>query len=577
MAMAADARVEREAKALQKKAIEEDNLNVNYAAAIKKLLTAVSRCGGDRCSAPLRASLLRDLGAMELLAGSVEAGKGHFAQALRLDPSLDLDPAYKNPMLEGVWNEVKSKGDGAQRPAAAAPPSSAGDFTHAPPTEGQVRTPLAIYAEYAGSEQIARVIVRYKGAGAHDWKTIDLKKTGDGYGALIPCKDVTLGSISYYLQGFDDQNQPVAMAGSRTAPFAVDIKSEISGAQPSLPGRSPPAQCGGSGEASSTEAECPPGFPGCKEPKKDVGDDCDRDEQCTSGSCAAGKCVERQKKEGGEACASNDDCKSGACSEGKCSAKKGGGEYCENDSECTSGSCDDSKCAAVEGPVFHRFWLGASVQADLYILPGASNVCLLNMMGTKVVNTAGYSCVDPNTNQNFPGSNASANASIRQGELDSVGSGIGFANIRALATFDYALTTNMLLGFRAGYIARTDPALGRPGPAFPPLHLELRFTYLFGSDALTARTISPMVFGAAGLGEFDAFVPIYVVTNGTTQQPENAWLVAGPAFVAAGGGIRWKLGSSLALNVAAKLELGLGGAAGSLIGIAPELGLQYGF
>ena len=48
-ARAADARVEKEAKALQKKAIEEDNLNVNYAAAVKKLnFRAVSDIVGAR-------------------------------------------------------------------------------------------------------------------------------------------------------------------------------------------------------------------------------------------------------------------------------------------------------------------------------------------------------------------------------------------------------------------------------------------------------------------------------------------------------------------------------------------------
>ncbi|MCL2448350.1 MAG: hypothetical protein FWD17_05335, partial [Polyangiaceae bacterium] len=85
---AADPRAERDAKALQKKAIEEDSLNVNYPAAVKKLQTAVSRCGGDKCAAALKASLFRDLGAMQLLAGNVDAGKQSFAQAIRLDATL---------------------------------------------------------------------------------------------------------------------------------------------------------------------------------------------------------------------------------------------------------------------------------------------------------------------------------------------------------------------------------------------------------------------------------------------------------------------------------------------------------
>src|SRR5689334_9793479 len=70
-AFAADPKVEKEAQALQKKAIEEDSLNVAYPAAIKKLQTAITKCGTDKCNSTLKAQLHRDLGAMQILSGSV--------------------------------------------------------------------------------------------------------------------------------------------------------------------------------------------------------------------------------------------------------------------------------------------------------------------------------------------------------------------------------------------------------------------------------------------------------------------------------------------------------------------------
>ena len=42
--------------------------------------------------------------------------------------------------------------------------------------------------------------------------------------------------------------------------------------------------------------------------------------------------------------------------------------------------------------------------------------------------------------------------------------GLKLGNVRLLASLDYALTKNVMLGLRAGYVLRTDPA----SPAFPP-------------------------------------------------------------------------------------------------------------
>ena len=84
-ALAADPKIEKEAQALQKKAIEEDNLNVNYPGAIKKLQSAIAKCDGDKCNSALKAALLRDLGAMQVLNGSVDEGKASFGQAIGLD------------------------------------------------------------------------------------------------------------------------------------------------------------------------------------------------------------------------------------------------------------------------------------------------------------------------------------------------------------------------------------------------------------------------------------------------------------------------------------------------------------
>ena len=150
-------------------------------------------------------------------------------------------------------------------------------------------------------------------------------------------------------------------------------------------------------------------------------------------------------------------------------------------------------------------------------------------------------------------------------------------NIRLFLSVDYALGKNVLVGLRAGYVLSTAPT----GSAFAPLHLEARLTYLFGKDAVSKKGVSPLVFAGVGAGEFDAFVPVTVVitnaANKVLSGTENAWLTAGPAFFSVGGGFRALFSPKVAMTAALKFEGAFGGTAGFLPGIAPELGLQYGF
>jgi hypothetical protein len=588
-AFGADSVVEKQAQALEKKAIEEDSLNVNYAEAIKKLATAIGKCGADKCNASLKGALYRDLGAMLILSGSVDGGRTAFARALGFDSSLDLDPSYKNPMLDRLWNDARKKplpAGGAPSGAgvdasdstemSGGPPS--GDFSHVPAAAQLVRTPLPIYVEYLGTEKLLRIVAKYRGAGMTDWKPLELRKVGAGYGGAVPCADVAEGKLQYYVQGYGTSDDAIAASGTRGRPYTVPIKTELLGPAPSLPGQDAPKQC-----ALSTEGgDCPPDFPGCRAPRKATGEDCARNGDCESGSCAGDKCA--GKKQDGEDCEKDVECVSGSCVGSRCSAsKKQNDAACETDDQCSSGTCNNGACVASEprassSSKARKIWIGIAGSFDLLAMPGAENVCVHTSDGTATVNTAGYQCVDPSTGANFPGTNGIVNGNIRRGSAanagDAVASGVSAGNLRLFLSFDYAFGMNVLLGARAGYVLFTDPA-SSPGPAFGPIHVEARATFLLGRDAL-ASAFSPMLLVAVGAGEFDAFVPVSLqMTTGETKN-ENAWLTAGPMFGAVGAGARFLLGPTLAGTVAVKGEGAFGGAAGFLFGIAPEVGMQIG-
>ena len=81
-------------------------------------------------------------------------------------------------------------------------------------------------------------------------------------------------------------------------------------------------------------------------------------------------------------------------------------------------------------------------------------------------------------------------------------------NVRILASFDYALNPNFLIGARAGVAL-----MGYPGSElskFPPLHLEARGTLVIGKDALITKGIDPVVFVGGGVSQFSTSVPVTV-------------------------------------------------------------------
>jgi hypothetical protein len=264
------------------------------------------------------------------------------------------------------------------------------------------------------------------------------------------------------------------------------------------------------------------------------------------------------------------------------------GARCKSDTECASGACDSDRCSEK----LRRIWVGLSLQLDLFAMPSSLNACMVPPAPNVSPNldtpnakpgTAGYTCLDPNSSRPFPQFGSVRNSQILPSGFDRVSGGYSFGNLRIVASMDYAVDANLLLGGRAGYVLFTDPATVGPGAAFAPIHLEARVTYLFGRRPLIAHAVAPMVFGAAGLGEFDAFVPLTVEANvpmGATtarqRATENAWLTTGPVFLAAGAGGWFPLGNRMAASLAIKIEVAFGGTAGALLGLAPEFGLQYG-
>jgi hypothetical protein len=517
-AIAEDPRIEAAAKDALKRA------RVDYAAkaydrAIGRLRRADHACVADRCTPSTRAALLRDMGTVLFRMGELDAPEKLFKEALALEPTIELNPAYDAPDLRGAWAEAREQ---AGVPTQQQQP--AGDFVHTPAREQQVNTPLPVYVEFAGGPP-ATVVVKYMGATMNAFKRLKLNRLGNGWGGLIPCADVTPGVMRYFVQGFDASGDPILNSGDPKHPYTVLIRESLTGPGPSLPGESPPAQC--------AEVVCGPDEPNCgaagEKPKLSNGEACEKDDECVSSTCEHGSCA-AEAKESGE------------------------GRYA-------------------------RIWVGVSASFDFVSLPDSNDACKLDGKAAPT-NSQGYYCTNPDGTDFPTRASPAENNTLTTGNAGQVSGGPTAGNIRVMASVDYALSTNFLLGGRIGFVLDEYPGQAASHDSkvlSVPLHLEARATYLFGDNPLGTLGFAPMVYAAAGIAEFDADTTVVVAqTKIAGQSPKQAWLFSGPGFVALGGGVRYAFSQRIGFLAAIKAT-GAFGSSGFLPIIGPEFGLQFGF
>jgi len=506
-ARAADRRAEAAAKSALKKA-ENDYLSTDYAAAASRLKKAARTCGRSRCTAATRAAVLRDLGTMQFRNGDIGAARASWGEALKLAPAIDLNPDYDAPDLRSAWEQAKGGSAPAQQPT--------GDFTHTPAAEQKVDTPLPVYVEYPGSTTLSRVIVKYKGASMSDWKRLELKQMGTGWGGVIPCGDVNKGTMHYWVQGFDQNGDPVAGSGDPRHPYMVPIKDAISGEAPHLPGKGAPKSCSGGGGG---DDDCPPGLPGCAEGGSEDNGNKGEEESSESGA------------EGGE---------------------------------------ED----------YARYWFGVSGSVDFLSLPAGNDLCKLTPSAAPANSANYYCTNPDGTDFPSRASPDQNNHLSIQGQAGHVDGGIQPGDVRVMLAFDYALNPSLLVGARVGYVLNgyTGNAAVHDGRAFgPKLHLEARATYLFGNEPLKHVGFAPMVFGGLGVSEFDGHsLSVVTLDNVAGQQPVNVWLTDGPFFIVGGGGVRYQFSPRAAFTAAARFNAVMGGN-GFMMTYGPEIGVLYGF
>lgn len=524
---------ERAAQRLYDVAMNEDFLNTDFAKAEKKLKDALAGCGDDGCSPEMVGKLHVGIGTLYALGlKSVPDAKAEFGAALKAYPKATLDPMVTTAELATLFEEAKELGNPVVPPdTPAAPPQAAApaqpttpaiDTQQRPFAEAPVSTPLPIYVEPSEEVPLSRVTLRYKPFGATQYKSMDLKRIGQGYGGEIPCEDVSIaGELRYFFAFTGADGAPAGGLGSPKDPFRVALKSGFRGDAPALPGKTPPEAC-------REKVDCPPGFPGCP---------------------ADASLASRGNKVGGAACERESECREGlACV----------------DSTCVEDKSRASGTGARQSPRKMNL-MTADAELDLLFVNGTTSACTSTVASPRACFLAG-------TSHQFFGT------PVSHAGTNSILGGFAYADTRILLGYarqiveNLGLTLGLSVGFAVGGSPSPDnkpPAFAnraiQPANGFVPFHAEARASYFLLGTTLEKATASPYVFLSGGVSEISAGVPVAlcaasggasaskVCPAGSVPQSVDAYQISGLNFVGVGAGTTF--GFSQSFGVRAELKV----------------------
>jgi hypothetical protein len=516
----------RDAAATQK---IEEAINKYYLATefdkAEALLKGTLEACEDRCSGGVKGrawmyiGIVRGSGRQDI-AGAQEA----FQQAAAYDPNVKLDEALSTPAVKQAFIAATGGGGGAAEgpaPKAAAGAAAGGAVPgnmECTPNVKAVEMQRPIPVACTTDEPASKVTLRYKPFGGQEWSQVVMKKKGEYWQGEIPCADTGVpGKLRFYVQAKDKDGEELDSFGSKKQPSEIKVVSKTDEDPPAYPGQPPPQKCMSASECPEEMVgtpACPTG--GAKQGRgnKGWGSPCDTSQECDVGLLCqqgdTGRTCENAPK-----CDSNSDCPAGAI--------------------CKSGTCDVAEEASSGPPgKYKKNLIGLHFAADAAFLSG-KDVC----------SSADFSC--------FYGDGTPYNGTPAAGHGGSLNGGFAFGTVRVLASYERLFTPNIGAEARIGFAFNGGPK--GDGPAFLPLHVEVRGKYWFGHDVFTRKGLRPYVGVGGGVGQVDARLAVNIydpsLAAGSQTPQLDAYRKLGQFFVGAGGGAMYAFGVNhgLVLNL----------------------------
>ena len=221
---------------------------LEFELARKTLMDAVSllrQAGLDET--PVAAKTYLNLGVV-YVAGFKDRNRGQqqFVQALKINPTLKLDPAVASPELEEVYAAARKQVGGGREPGPKEPgpkdpdngtprapgPDDVKGLSHTPVDEARRGEPLAVKAQLGLDTGATRVFVLYRASGQADYTALPMKNTGGAdWTATIPGDAIEDRPLQYYIEARDKKGRAVVGSGSAPNPYIITIAESAPGAR----------------------------------------------------------------------------------------------------------------------------------------------------------------------------------------------------------------------------------------------------------------------------------------------------------------------------------------------------------
>jgi hypothetical protein len=202
-------------------------------------------------------------------------GQQSFLVGLCLDSTILVDPLLSTPEIDMMYALSKQQvnpatcqtalagvvvpgggvvppppGQGAFPPPPVTPPAepSCGTLNSIEEQKQKMELPIYVELDQSMMGRVARLTAKYAFDANQKYTDLPLSMVGNGYGAMISCAQGKIHefdpkTITYYVEGYDNQNRKVCTIGTKDMPNEVRMMPEVAIPVEGLPGMPPPKEC----------------------------------------------------------------------------------------------------------------------------------------------------------------------------------------------------------------------------------------------------------------------------------------------------------------------------------------------
>ncbi len=145
----------------------------------------------------------------------------HFAAALKIDDTIEVDPAYASDATAALLD--KGRAALAPPPPAKADCATLQGIAHTIVDRADEGTAVEIACQVGSSLRGADIVLAYQADGAADYTEVPMTARGEcEYAASIPAEAIAGSTVRYYIHA-DRDGKLLASKGRATAPFLLAV------------------------------------------------------------------------------------------------------------------------------------------------------------------------------------------------------------------------------------------------------------------------------------------------------------------------------------------------------------------